>query len=138
MLYAVSTWLFADAGSPSRMVKKISSSTADPTSPVSEFKKAEYIAAAQNELPDPEAIVNSRASSRRRRCRREINSETGSSNIQRRARGAAGRQFNGEHTQRAFFKKYSYRHAQSVQSLRSPNVKPDGFDLLIPPHQIPA
>ena len=52
VLYAVSTWLFADAVH-NRDGQEISSSTADPTSPVLGFKKAEHIAAAQNDLPAP-------------------------------------------------------------------------------------
>jgi len=52
VLYAVSTWLFADAVS-NPDGQKISSSTAGATYAVSGSKKAEYIAATQSDLPPP-------------------------------------------------------------------------------------
>lgn len=137
VLYAVSTWLFADAVHH-RDGQEISSSTADPTSPVSGFKKAEYIAAAQNELPAPkpsltpeppvaDAAVDEKSTAKLDPATSSVGKGSGWSSVQRRTYAASLLQ-----------KVLLSARRKSVQSLRSPNVKPDGFDLLIPPHQIPA
>ena len=131
-LYAISTWPFADAVSH-RNGEGISSSTAGSTSPASESKKAEYIAAAQIDLPTPQPALSTEPP-----VADAAIDEKSTAGLDPATSSVGQARAVPTYAVNLLQKVPLSARRTSVQSLRSPNVKPDGSDLLIPQHHTPA